>query len=789
MLQNIYCLVRIATLLCLAQVSEHLHPNLDMIIDDQGRAVNLRHLINQSSLICPINKYCQEGTANYVGFNTTDTPVPSNCVACSCDFSCIKHGICCPDAYLAYEKMECIDVQLMVSEHVSLEATYFLKASCKNFIDFEPVLAQKCEGTDSLIQPHYSHLTYMNYKNEFCAMCNGEDLASLMPWELIVKCLTRNIHSIKDIVHNCTFVYRPIWFQRAITCVKAPERKIYAFDHCNMTGLWAFFDADINFGCENFHQPYGKFKNVFCYICNPSLLSSNKKALKKIDNCETQASMDGGNLQLEKLCKERGTSGRLYPFKNIYCKMCGFHYSILTDDKKSINIDTITDPAADPTQIDLEVTLPKGHNTKEGIDSILQLLTQIYNPRGVFSSITTRPETEAPLKNITSLIQHYSTMCGYTNLCNLSHIDNLPDGMIPDYRACPPCDCSDDCVVSRFPCCIDKVLEKNMFKCTEQSSFLNVELTVQLETSNTFMNSDWDKADSFVTVSTCPTNSDPVLLEKCKGSVDYEHLEMIPIVVKKSSTAMKNIFCLECHEYTMDEISVYIKFRCSSYFEGFLLTSLEEIFEAAREMKCNIAFTLSKEQKCENEAGKTVEKSTVSKCNVTGHWKTENYDVRQACEQTDQSRIMNRNLHLYPVGKSVYKNAFCAFCNEQLGLLSDDIAGEIKCREHAGDKVKQLCYTMPSDPWWNRFSNVFCYHCGSNLMEYSANASHVEIPWQAGSGSNKATLYRSLFSIKREELEVMKKEVQHSCSEGGFDHKQVTFFALAKLLFSGVYMY
>ena len=69
----------------------------------------------------------------------------------------------------------------------------------------------------------------------------------------------------------------------------------YKLGRCNVTGLWSEYDPDIEWACEHLNLAYKwRYKNVFCYICNPSLVSTSSELL--YDRCNVTGKGQGENV-------------------------------------------------------------------------------------------------------------------------------------------------------------------------------------------------------------------------------------------------------------------------------------------------------------------------------------------------------------------------------------------------------------------------------------------------------------------------------------------------------------
>ena len=109
-----------------------------------------------------------------------------------------------------------------------------------------------------------------NFKNIFCAYCNGVDILKLSFWRMDMHChdsITFIEKYLLNTIRNkrCNVFFKPPWFETAIPC----RILKYAISQCNETGLWPVYNDTINQACESFVDPFNStYQNYFCYLCN-----------------------------------------------------------------------------------------------------------------------------------------------------------------------------------------------------------------------------------------------------------------------------------------------------------------------------------------------------------------------------------------------------------------------------------------------------------------------------------------------------------------------------------------
>ncbi|CAG2224216.1 unnamed protein product [Mytilus edulis] len=150
--------------------------------------------------------------------------------------------------------------------------------------------------------PMTSLNTHLTYDNIYCAQCNN-DAQNLESWYFDFQCkmkinfnILSSVNEIANLAiqNNCTIITRPVYNHKSFieSCEDDPKGMI---SECNKTGTWLNGDNAILNACQSVDQPFGMFKNVFCYICNPPIV--HKEVI-------TSCSSNNHNTSLFQLCLE-----------------------------------------------------------------------------------------------------------------------------------------------------------------------------------------------------------------------------------------------------------------------------------------------------------------------------------------------------------------------------------------------------------------------------------------------------------------------------------------------------
>ena len=211
--------------------------------------------------------------------NEDDTLSVLCCGNCSCDDDCWKTASCCPDkdSISEHSSMTCKSpVVKPFPKKAPGNLGYFVIDSClpfeKNATLISKCIARKKTELKDYIWV-YDALDGLTYQNEYCALCNH--VYDFIPWQLNSKCshVPPNLEKVL-VSNNCRLALEsPVNVSLEI-CLIAD------YTHCNESGAWASYNADIEMACNSYHSIYfaqvsmpegiydKSFRNVFCYNCN-----------------------------------------------------------------------------------------------------------------------------------------------------------------------------------------------------------------------------------------------------------------------------------------------------------------------------------------------------------------------------------------------------------------------------------------------------------------------------------------------------------------------------------------
>ena len=229
-----------------------------------------------------------------------------------------------------------------------------------------------------------------------------------------------------------------------------------------------------------------------------------------------------------------------------------------------------------------------------------------------------------------------TTYCPYTDLCQSNASQLLKKKTSP---CCDDCSCANDCW-KKGNCCPDK------HNATKQSPTTVCQTTLVKGTS------DHDNFDKYWVVKKCPeTTSNATVAKKCKGKSLKSIKDYLWVSDPVTSRIYNNKWCADCYNVTK-----FVEWRAST--ECVQILNGKNLIDEKGSLnnECNLIVVPPEGIDAANELCR---KPDISKCNKTGQWMEYNDTLEKACEAFE---LLFYEEHLF--GQTVYKNVFCAMCNE-----------------------------------------------------------------------------------------------------------------------------
>lgn len=632
----------------------------------------ISNLVNQTKLETEYTDYC--GTDSLCSLrnssidNIQELYISMNCPQCSCDHDCEVSGKCCPDKTLS----TCVQPIYSFTEDIlrSTKSPSYLMVS-------------KCPQGDGQVQEdcslniehnEFQHLapvvslkTGITYMNSKCSKCHGEDI--VVKWAYSLSCvrsyLNLNTYSnvndlLKDLrEQRCSIDFHPPKWMYPVEC-----REAVVISECNHTGEWDFYDKDIATACKDIWNPYGVFRNVFCFLCNTNVnkrnefkVNTNRGIEESYETIVTDACSENCDEYLS------ASNGDILIFRDMTVSLSEFYQFNYQEHRVYLNI--------------------LSWDVIENIRSFL---------RAQDVEKKTNIESQDGNVNLTALYEEYVLSGGYQDWCDENFQANK---IYPGIKSRRMCSCDQSCYLSST-CCPDIAYHHPM-ACVYPS--------LGLDKTN-------DLAPIFL-ISRCPINyTNHYVKTMCEISKEFE-IFSIPVINVNSNKSYKNHFCYLCHNQgdiennTVKDIirAFNISLECPSLLYPNLMPSMESLLKSAKQGQCSIKFsTVHKTESCFNN--RVHDPLKIKACNFTGKRKSISSESQKLCEDPlITAMAMSRN--------ELYKNEICDMCNSEIFEDAVGVCVSDSIYFHPG--LRSLCKNGELDVRYYPYKNYFCKECGQDI--------------------------------------------------------------------------
>ena len=716
--------------------------------------IDFANLLTQYELVCPTRGDCNIlsiGTSGYTS-SLYHHLCPRNC---ECDFRCVTRGNCCPGNIYAYTDQDCVNVQVYPPDD---QISYHMITTCPSQYS-EHNIIKGCESqpiNQSNVQPVTSYDTSLSYKNRFCAQCHRDE--NITEWKISVQCpslyvLNDNFDSFSNLKEeirkqNCKILFDLDDYNlKPINCQNyQPASNLV--DKCNVTGLWYTGDSDINWACEHYNgKAFSNFKNVFCYICNPSIISVSSPLT--IDKCNISEEWTHFDPLIESACLTQPAIKRLYPYKNVYCLICNGVSSLwplfpnsFSTNKMKISFD---EQLYDKERLLSYLTIGVNFYGENKISDLAEFIENMYEGAIMNNSfyVETLKGIAKTSEQMDKQFDDYISICGKHQTCNLSSYNESFYGLSnPVCRGTSGCSCKENCVESGT-CCVDFILKNRPYSCYNKSTILhftpgtNLEKGLELEEDNI----------------PCHT-----LIDKCTNQqnttvgLTKDHLKLLSVLPVRynGQIAYRNISYLLCNVEEAQNIRIDISVKCGSFFEKSLITwqtMLPTLNNATKQFCAGTFIGRTRDEEVHNIHWEYVRKQPRTKlgsdlealnipssiltdddyrignateftsCNQTGKWSARDVDVLSVCENSEH---LGPSFPGYRINGLLYKNYACYICNPEIDeseFTKDDVistcneTGLVDLNEVQLNEIEVLCQETEPHTRWLPFKNYYCSRC------------------------------------------------------------------------------
>ncbi|KAL3846645.1 hypothetical protein ACJMK2_017617 [Sinanodonta woodiana] len=361
----------------------------------------------------------------------------------------------------------------------------------------------------------------------------------------------------------------------------------YSLEHsiktCNVSGLWVSYDADLSWACKHFFLSYHGFRNIFCYICNPSIVPVRETF--SIDQCNQTGLWRSFDSDLFTKCESFESESRWRPFKNVYCLVCN-----------SLNANM--DPG-------LYNIMPLYPHTAIAV-------SEWYDPdnNSFITFLQAALESSDENASIETLRKRFANTCRAFFLSPNEAQDAKNDG-----AECKSYSCSSRCP-TKVSCCRKYIAEEESLMCIPNEL-------------NYYNRSSSSSEKAFLAFGSFPKETDELLRRKCEHPDTDDIFKILPVIALEE-IVFRNVYCGQCngifHSKPFDLIV-----ECDIYVDAALFTTVQGFLRTALEEKCSIKYLSQFD--CEEQ------RIYISKCNTTGLWQAGSITIQTGCESKTDSNM------------------------------------------------------------------------------------------------------------------------------------------------------
>ncbi|XP_056006905.1 uncharacterized protein LOC125665368 [Ostrea edulis] len=640
-------------------------------------------------------------------------PILSN-LDCSCDPECVfKSPPCCYEAFFENEDVHCRNLSIQ-KPHMNIHSFFYVIDTCPSESDMEVVAGctRDMDNIDKMLHPPVlDPITKKSYLNKNCAKCNG--VHQTEDWDLEFFCMNQTdfnyLSTHEEILSSgqssgCSMIFSTLYASRC-----AVDKNVVM--KCNVSGTWKNYDQDVELAClSDYYSTYDNFKNIFCAICNPPVVSPRIKQL----SCANSF-----NDEMTAACVSQPETLLTYPYKNIYCRTCHqFKHGLIFGTLQTFS-STFNENIPTPFLYTVMYTYMQNHISSRIDQARQEGQRAIWKHRQFHSSSV----------NLTNLIgKSVSAFAGKT--CNSNHFDSAKLGLF-----LKDCSCHPGCTKT----CCDDLAFRQPFSCINTA----------------FPPSEVEDGGYYV-LNDCP-QTDETIHSLCTTTRTDDVTFQVPVTISTqgSFASFRNVYCMlgnmitsSYEDLNLDRIIVHqtkpwkVVIACPFPISIGPLTVPEMILQYSLDVNCT--HTLRPHDDTTICDKKEVD---IKECNQTGTWVFSDTDVSKACENTEDFRFPTV---IDKVQGISYKNKFCKLCNpynisNSQALISACPSISLKMNF----RLYQACKNLPDTHVCSNYKNIACEVCNgvqSCNLEYGNEFKAIQ-RYMEDKDHVIMNTYRSMFTL------------------------------------------
>ena len=731
--------------------------------------LNFTNLMKKYFLLCGQDYFCRSPHETHKSEYVPDLQYTDQnvCPPCKCTKDCVTTGDCCPDLFFSLPEMTCVSRTILWGTKKKEKAYLHLMVG-KCPVESDVSLMEKCEKfNDTFFRLMYLPVTGnaqpITFKNKFCAECH--DVTDYRPWYLDIECDEvadlNYISSVDELVsqaHNKGCIFQAndrheknSSYNQANCLDRSSET---SFEKCNETGLWGTYDPDIRYACESeYTNHFRVFKNVFCYMCNPSKHGD----LEYVDECNITKAWrpyDGG---LHKACLNNDATTSTFPFKNIFCFFCNrnnnnreIFIDVKTNITESIKLMNNTNELVYTYLITTDINM---EYFRESIESLIRhddtVSVNEVDVRNFHSGFFENPE--GVNINITNLLQQYASL----TIAEKKSTDVCPSrtrSEIIRNSTNNNCNCDPFCAFNSSNCCLDAMLELPV-TCLKMESLSSSNGEGRADNAMPVVNGCLQKYSNVISKRACGIrnkndiysylplsymNNIPffnLYCALCNMESDNYIDEMRGNPARSNDSSeiddrtmnyFLSLFEHNLAKYAFWEMYIF----CNDYIDFSHYLFLQDYMKSTEKLNCTIRFenNLPKDL-MHNCIPRVISSQNVHKCSEIQRWSFADSDVEWACNKAIMlpqfykpgvkyfvtGHIRFQSYNSYRQEMSPFGNAFCYLCKPSGHWYNDDAIID-ECHDTAPLGLKSLalaknCKDHPLIYYFSPFKNRACALC------------------------------------------------------------------------------
>ncbi|KAL5006914.1 hypothetical protein ScPMuIL_015720 [Solemya velum] len=275
-MSSVECVVRVLILVALQ------FGNCAVFYNEEGTAVDVMNIIRQYALVCGFEHICDKTILNFSFIPHLLFEHKAVCPICSCNDKCHSLNDCCPDKILLGPELDCVNTTLVSKPGSVRTSKYKMVVDCPSpNVDLREKCSAQNDSNHNVYNTPVTSQNGMTYRNRYCALCHNS--SDFVAWQMSIQCTDEGdisefnyVTSMQETVDLADYAGCELQYSSSAPKTECVDTESI-IDRCNTTGKWTNYDGDIEWACQEYPhaQQFRFFRNIFCYICNPTVAGAD----------------------------------------------------------------------------------------------------------------------------------------------------------------------------------------------------------------------------------------------------------------------------------------------------------------------------------------------------------------------------------------------------------------------------------------------------------------------------------------------------------------------------------